>query len=196
LRAQLGIEREAGPVILTVGRLIPKKQPLREAFRQVRASRRCTLFVVGSGQFEHELRQKVAAEGIPDVVFAGFLDQTQVARAYAAADVFALSSSHDETWGLVVNEAMNFGLPIVVSDRVGCGADLVENRRNGFIVPWRDREALARALQTLVESAALRQRFGQASIEVISPWTYDRAAAGLCHAVAAAVGAERWSHAG
>lgn len=116
LRAEPGIEREAGPVILTVGRLIPKKQPLHlfEAFRQVRANRRCTLLVVGSGPLEHELRQKVAAEGIADVVFAGFLDQTQIARAYVVADVFALVSSHDETWGLVVNEPMNFGLPIIV----------------------------------------------------------------------------------
>ncbi len=198
LRAELGIEREAGPVILTLGRLIPKKQPLHllDAFRQVRANRRCTLLVVGSGLLEQELRQKVDAERIPDVVFAGFLDQTEIARAYVAADAFALVSSHDETWGLVVNEAMNFGLPVVVSDKVGCAADLVVDGRNGFVVPSRDREALAHAFQKLVESAELRQRFGQASIDIVSQWTYDRTAAALCDAVAAAVGAERWSHAG
>ncbi len=194
LRAELGIEREAGPVILTVGRLIPKKQPvhLLEAFRQVRANRRCTLLVVGSGPLEHELRQKVAAEGISDVVFAGFLDQTQVARAYVAADVFALVSSH-EPWGLVVNEAMNFGLPVVVSDKVGCAADLVVDGRNGLVVPHDDLEALIAALDRLVASGDLRMRLGEASRQMISPRTYDVTAAGLVAAVRAAVGESRWA---
>jgi glycosyltransferase involved in cell wall biosynthesis len=132
---------------------------------------------------------------VPDVVPAGFLDQAGIQRAHACAVGFVVST-HDETWGLVINEAMNFGLPVVATDWVGCTADLVVDGRNGFVVPSRDREALARALQTLVDSAELRQRFGQASIEVISQWTYDRTAAGLCHAVAAAVGAERWRLAG
>ena len=65
VRAELGIDRETGPVILTVGRLIPMKQPLHllEAFRRVRANQRCTLLVVGSGQLEHELRRQVVAHG-------------------------------------------------------------------------------------------------------------------------------------
>jgi len=195
LRAELGIEHEAGPVILTVGRLIPTKQPLHllEAFRQVRANRRCTLFVVGSGPLEHELCQKVAAEAIPDVRFAGFLDQTQVARAYVAADVFALVSSHDETWGLVVNEAMNFGLPIVVSHRVGSGADRAQSGHNGFVVPHDDLDALIATLDRLVVSGDLRTRLGEASQEMISSWTYDVTAAGLVAAVRAAVGESRWA---
>jgi glycosyltransferase involved in cell wall biosynthesis len=124
---------------------------------------------------------------------AGFLDQTQVSRAYVAADVFALVSSHDETWGLVVNEAMNFGLPIVVSDRVGSGADLVQSGHNGFVVPHDDLDALIAALDRLVVSGDLRRRLGEASREMISAWTYDVTAAGLVAAVRAAVGESRWA---
>jgi glycosyltransferase involved in cell wall biosynthesis len=197
LRAELGIDPGKGPVILTVGRLIPKKQPLHllEAFRQVRANHQCTLLVVGSGPLERELRQTVASEAIPDVVFAGFLDQTEIARAYVAADVFALVSSHDETWGLVVNEAMNFGLPIVVSDRVGSGTDLVRSGHNGFVVPHHDLGALVAALDRLVLSRDLRIRFGETSRHMISPWTYDVTSAGVIAAVRTAVGESRWAFA-
>ena len=194
LRSEFGFSDQAVPVILTVCRLIPRKQVLHllEAFAEVRAERRCGLLIVGSGQLERELRRRIAAEQIPDVVLAGFLDQTQVPRAYAAADIFALVSSRDP-WGLVVNEAMNFGLPIVSSDKVGSAADLVESSRNGYVVPSGDRDALASALRTLVDSRELRQRYGRASLEIIQPWHYDRVAAGVCEAVAAAVGADRWN---
>jgi glycosyltransferase involved in cell wall biosynthesis len=139
------------------------------------------------------MRRAVAAERIPDVVFAGFLDQTRVARAYACGDVFALVSSHDETWGLVVNEAMNFGLPIVVSNRVGSASDLVHDGDNGFVVPYDDLDALALALDRLVASKDLRTRFGAASREIVASLTYEVAAAGLLAGVRAAVGEVRWS---
>ena len=105
LREQFGIAEAGGAVILTVSRLIPKKQPLLllEAFRRVRARRRCTLLVVGSGELEGEMRRRVREQQIPDVVFAGFLNRSEVASAYAVADVFALASREHETWGLVVN---------------------------------------------------------------------------------------------
>jgi glycosyltransferase involved in cell wall biosynthesis len=194
LRAEFGLPTE-GPVILSVGRLVEKKQPLLllRAFGRVRRERRCSLLVVGTGPLKQEMRLAVAAESIPDVVFAGFLDQTQVARAYAIGDLFALISSHDETWGLVVNEAMNFGLPVVVSDRVGSAVDLVRSGQNGFVVPHDDLDALTAALHRLVASEDLRTRFGAASRAKIAPLTYDVAANSLVSAVRAAVGESRWT---
>jgi glycosyltransferase involved in cell wall biosynthesis len=194
LRAEFGLPAH-GPVILSVGRLIEKKQPLHllRAFQCVRSERRCSLLVVGSGPLESEMRRVVTAERIPDVVFAGFLDQTEVHRAYACGDVFALVSSHDETWGVVVNEAMNFGLPIVVSDRVGSGSDLVQSDNNGFIIPHDDLEALTSALHRLIVSEDLRRQFGAASRAKVAPLTYDAAATGLAAAVRAAVGEPRWT---
>jgi glycosyltransferase involved in cell wall biosynthesis len=194
LRAAFGLPAQ-GPVILSVGRLVEKKQPLRllRAFQRIRSERQCALLVVGSGPLEQEMKRVAAAERLRNVVFAGFLDQTQVWRAYACGDVFALVSSHDETWGVVVNEAMNFGLPIIVSDRVGSAADLVRSGDNGFVVPWDDGDALTSALQRLIESDALRTAFGIASRQRIEPVTYEAAASGLIEAVRASVGEARWA---
>ncbi len=88
---------------------------------------------------------------------------------------------------MVVNEAMNFGLPIVVSDRVGCGPDLVRSGHNGYVVRHRDEGALAEAICTLVADAELRARMGQQSLRIIRDWGQERCAEGIvkaCQSVA------------
>jgi glycosyltransferase involved in cell wall biosynthesis len=193
LRRSFGLD-PTKPVILSVSRLIEKKQPLMllEAFRNLRAIREASLLIVGSGPLEHELRRTIASQRIPDVRLAGFLDQNEVTRAYAAADVFVLAST-DEPWGLVVNEAMNFGLPIVVTDRVGCGTDLLADGENGFVVPSHDRQLLTNRLLALAAFEQLRRAFGSASLQKIKAWNYDAAAEGV---VAAALTSVRDGSAG
>lgn len=189
LQTEFGILPDRTPVVLTVSRLVRSKQTARllAAFQRVRAQRACTLMVVGAGECEPELKATVEREGIPDVVFTGFMDQAAIPKAYACADVFALVSGVHETWGLVVNEAMNFGLPIVVSDKVGCAADLVHSGRNGFIVDSHDDAGLTERLGKLVSDLATRERFGAASREMVSGWSYDEAAQGVLRAAAQAV---------
>jgi glycosyltransferase involved in cell wall biosynthesis len=193
IRQQFGLGNK--PVILTVCRLIPKKQPLAllEAFRRLRADWDCALLIIGSGVLEEAMRHKVAIERIPDVVFGGFLNRSEIARAYTAADIFTLASKEHETWGLVVNEAMNFALPVVVSNKVGCAADLVREGENGFVVAADDPQSLADRLSLLVGSSNLRRRFGAASHDLIRGWSYEVAADGLLQAIAHAVGPERWA---
>jgi glycosyltransferase involved in cell wall biosynthesis len=188
LRSAFGLDAEK-PVILTVCRFVSQKQPLLliEAFRRVRREREASLLLVGSGPLEAEMRRVVEAAAIPDVAFAGFLSQTQIARAYAAADVFVLAST-SETWGLVVNEAMNFRLPIVVTDGVGSAADLVVPGENGFVVSRESPDALFEAMRRLIESADLRRSFGSASERRIGDWNYDAAAEGVVAAVLASTG--------
>jgi glycosyltransferase involved in cell wall biosynthesis len=143
--------------------------------------------IVGAGELEPELRAQVARDAIPDVSFTGFLSRAEIARAYAAADVFALASREHETWGFVVNEAMSFGLPVLASDKVGCAADLVLNGETGLVAPHDDVAAFASALERLVESAPLRSRLGRAGRERIGRWSYDAAATAIVEAVARAV---------
>lgn len=194
LRRRFGIREDSGPVILTVARIIPVKQPLMllEAFQILRSSRRCTLLIVGSGELEGAIRAQVRKHRIPDVVMPGFVNQSEIAQAYACGDIFALPSS-SETWGLSVNEAMNFGLPVVVSDKVGCAVDLVRDGENGYVIPFHSPEVLADRLARLVDSAEMRRRFGQASIDRVQGWNYDVAAAGVRNAIADAVGCDRWA---
>ena len=88
---------------------------------------------------------------------------------------------------------MNFGLPVIVSDKVGCAVDLVRDGENGYVIPFQSPEALADRLSRLVDSAEMRRRFGQASIARVQNWNYDVAADGVRNAIADAVGHDRWA---
>jgi glycosyltransferase involved in cell wall biosynthesis len=126
----------------------------------------------------------VAAEGLP-VSFAGFLNQSQIAAAYAATDCLVLASDHGETWGLVVNEAMACGLPAVVSDLVGCAEDLVEPGVTGLCYPCGDTAALATCLAAMARDPAAAARMGQAAREQVErEFTIEAAAAGIRAALA------------
>jgi glycosyltransferase involved in cell wall biosynthesis len=178
LRLSFGVTDDA-PVVLFVGKFDPQKNVRRllEAFEVVRREQDAWLLLVGDGVMAREIRAQAAER----VLTPGFLNQSEVTRAYAAADILALPSAA-ETWGLVVNEAMNFGLPVVVSDRVGCGRDLVRDGANGFVVPHDDVAELARALEALVGDADLRRRMGASSRKLVSQYTITACADGIVHA--------------
>ena len=147
LRAEFGIPADAGPVILSVVATRSEEAAASCCSTPSAAfahEHRCTLLIVGSGPMRgRDATASYVRHALPDVVFAGFLNQSEISRAYAAADIFALASGWHETWGLVVNEAMNFGLPVVVSDKVGCAADLVRHGENGYVFPHDRPEELA-----------------------------------------------------
>jgi glycosyltransferase involved in cell wall biosynthesis len=98
------------------------------------------------------------------------MDRSTLARYYAAADIFVLPS-RSETWGLVINEAMEFGLPIVTTSAVGAAADLVAPGTNGLVVPPDDSNALAGALEQLVCDPGLRRAMGERSRKCVAQHT-------------------------
>ena len=183
-RRQLGIP-EAHRVILFAGKLEPKKRPLDllEAFRAAGLSDASLLFV-GAGELEGELRE--AARNVGHVHFAPFQNQTEMPRVYAAADVFVLPSyGATETWGLAVNEAMCLGRAVIVSDHVGCAADLVEPGVNGLVFPAGDVKALAAALGEALSDDARLRRWGEAGREKVKDFDYGRVTGGLLEALRA-----------
>jgi glycosyltransferase involved in cell wall biosynthesis len=103
--------------------------------------------------------------------FLGFQQPAAMPKIFAAVDIFVLPSRHDG-WGVVVNEALGAGLPIIVSDRVGA-RDLVENGCNGFITNSGDPAGLANALLKLAQSSTLRESFGRSSAERAAQWDVD-----------------------
>jgi glycosyltransferase involved in cell wall biosynthesis len=129
-------------VVLFAGKLEDQKRPL-DAVRAAAAAQ-ATLLVAGAGPLETMVREEAARTGA-QVRLAGFLNQSQMPEAYAAADCLVLPSRR-ETWGLVVNEALAIGLPCVVSDGCGCAPDLVDDA-TGAIFAMGDTADLARALQ-------------------------------------------------
>ena len=141
------------------------------------------------GQQQQRQPGRTAAAGLGNVRFAGFQGQQAMRRFYDLCDVFVLPSVH-EPWGLVVNEAMNLGRPVVVSDQVGSGYDLVRDGENGFVVPAGDASALATALSVILADPERARRMGRRSREIIDGWDFEadvhglRAALGLPPAAA------------
>jgi glycosyltransferase involved in cell wall biosynthesis len=187
LRARWGLPRDV-PVALFVGKLIPRKDPLT-LLRAVQAAaprQRFSLLFAGDGELRKDVEEKARTLGAGACAVTGFLNQTEIGAAYAAADLLVLPSRR-ETWGLVVNEAMNFGLPIIVSDRIGCGADLVRPGENGFVFPVGDELALSSGLAGL-SRPEVRRCHGEASRRLIEAWSPERSAAGVIEAAEAAFG--------
>lgn len=187
-RTSLGI-RDSRPTILYASKFEERKRPhdLLEAFARLRAEgHEAALVMVGSGLLEESLRAKVAGLGLTaHVVFPGFVNQSELPNIYAACDVFVLPSEN-EPWGLVVNEAMCAGLPIVLSEEIGCAEDLVQTGVNGATFKARDVAGLADALRPILVDSDLRSRYGSASRDRISRWSYRECGSGLRRAIESA----------
>lgn len=174
------------PLILFASKLIPRKHP-NTVVSAVAALRQrgveCALLVVGAGELEQELRSTAAALGTGVVNFSGFVNQTELPRVYGAADVFVLPAA-SEPWGLVVNEVMCAGLPVILSDSMGCAPDLVREGVNGYLVPSGDANALVKALEPLLADEGLRRTMGQKSREIIQGWGFAQCLSALREALA------------
>ena len=160
IRASWGLP-ENHVVFLFAGKFIARKRPVDFVEAIHRAASRgvpvCGL-MVGDGPLRADCEREAARLDAP-VRFAGFLNQTAILQAYASADVLVLPSS-SETWGLVVNEAMICGLPCMVSDRVGCGPDLVRSGETGWVFPAEDVSRLADAMEDAARERAATTAMG------------------------------------
>jgi len=188
LKAELGLQSRR--VVLFAGKLIPKKQPreLLAAFLALPDSDWALVFV-GNGEELAPMRALAASSPGHPVRFLPFANQSEMPVRYLLADVFALPSrGPGETWGLAVNEAMHLGVPCLVSDRVGCQQDLVQDGETGWVfstnVPGALGAALARAIST---NAAGMDRLRKGVARRIAGYTYATAAAGLATALSAAL---------
>ena len=141
-------------VALFAGKLVSFKRPLdliAAAGRLAAMGEELTVLVAGAGQLEGEVAAAAKLAGVGHVAL-GFCNQSQMPAAYAAADFLVLPSSPRETWGLVANEALACGKPIVVSDACGCALDLAADETAGRTYPVGDIEALAAAIIQLIHA--------------------------------------------
>jgi glycosyltransferase involved in cell wall biosynthesis len=170
LRAALGVTEEE-VVVLTVARLAPEKG-LDTLIRAVAAvgDPRLVLALAGSGPEAERLGALAASLGVR-LVLVGDVAWDRIVETYAAADVFALLSRW-EPWGVVVNEAAACGLPLVLSDQVGAGADLLRDGDNGVLVPVGDVAVAAAALRRYLDPSA-RASAGRRSRELVASWGYE-----------------------
>ena len=180
------------PTFTFVGRITEEKglDVLMEASARVGGSHQ--IVVAGTGPLLEPTRNRASSLGISERVrFVGHVDQADLPALLYASDVLVLPSVSTrrvrETWGLVVNEAMNCSLPVVATDAVGAAAGgLVVHQNTGLVVPERDADALALALEELAGDEPKRRRLGKSASARVLAWNYVAAADAFDAALAAA----------
>ena len=144
---------------------------------------RITLVVVGEGPDRDRVEEGIARHECRDVRLVGALEHEELARFYAAADVLVVPSRSDP-WGFVLNEAMEFGLPIMATDAVGAGADLIVDGGNGRRIPVGDAEGFAEGIEWLLVDEARLAEQREASRRRIEAQSPEAWATGVLAAVA------------
>lgn len=164
-----------------VGRLSPEKNvgSLVRAFNKLKEGDLTAtdwgLLLVGDGPQRLELTNLCTKLKVTDVHFIGGKKWQEVSEFYAVCDVMVLPST-SEPWGLVVNEAMVCGLPVLVSDRCGAAYDLVKEDENGFIFDPFNVEELAELMKYFVVNSERIAEMGKRSVEIVAEYTPERAA--------------------
>lgn len=198
-RRELGLE-PGRPVILFAAKFIPVKAPgdllaaYQLAWIQAPNSdreKKPYLLFVGDGPLRGELEARAGTLKGTDVRFLGFRNQSQLPAFYDLCDVFVLPS-HFEPWGLVNNEVMNAGKPVMASDRVGAAPDMVQPGVNGWVFEHGNVAMLADCLRQAFKEVDL-PRMGKRSLEIVSLWDYGADLTGLKAALTAV--RERQGHA-
>lgn len=174
LKKDFGISSDK-TVILCAGKLIGKKRPIDvlKAYSMVKGGNKALVFM-GDGPLKKEIWKFVEENGLSDVHITGFIDPLEIKKFYAMADIFVLPSGAGETWGLVVNEAMCFGLPVIVSDIAGSAPDLVKNGVNGYVFPVGNIEELFSKIKELAENPRKAEAFGEKSLEIVKKYDFKK----------------------
>ena len=158
-------------VIVVVGRFIYVKgfDVLLEALKSVDKS--IGVYFVG-GIPTDEYIKKVEECHLSSVHFIGFKSKEELKKYYDCADLFVLPTRED-IWGLVINEAMARGLPVITTERCIAGVELVKNDENGYIVPVDDAVSLSEKIVAVFENEERRKSFGRKAIEKIQWYTFE-----------------------
>jgi glycosyltransferase involved in cell wall biosynthesis len=171
--------------LLFVGRLVPEKgiQDLLQAYDALDDSLKSelSLVIVGDGPLRHSLQLRASRLMQGSVKITGFVQRDELAAYYALAEMFVFPT-YTDTWGLVVNEAMACGLPIIASSAAGCVADLVIDGWNGRVIKPGHISELTSSIVHLAMDSQLRARMACRSREIISRYSPESCAEGMAMA--------------
>lgn len=176
---------------LFCGRLVKEKGifDLLQAYENLAPEirRDVGLVFLGDGRGRNELQHRARQVAPGNILFAGFAQRDQLAAYYALAETFVFPT-HTDPWGLVVNEAMACGLPVISSDAAGCSADLVSDGSNGFRFDAGNVGALSTAMDRLARNPALRAQMAQRSLERIALYSPEAWANGVANMLSVRTG--------
>ena len=132
----------------------------------------CLIFA-GDGEESSTLRKRIIDLKLEKKVkLIGFINQSEIRKYYSIADLLVLPSNL-ETYGLVINEAMNASTAIIASDKVGAASDLVWDEVNGFIFQSENLGSLIQVLKKALSSREKLRKMGKQSLRIISKWNYE-----------------------
>ena len=176
--------------LLFSGKLIPRKAPLTllDALERTPSRDKLALIVLGDGELRREFEARARPLLGERLILPGFVNQSQLGRYFRAADSLVLPSLH-ETWGLVVNEAMHYGLPVLVSDGVGCHFDLVQEGVTGHVHRVGDAAQLAEHIARLSQDPARTRHMGAQAERLVSRYRMQRSLGGVLRALGLREGA-------
>lgn len=165
------------PFFVACGRFIRKKnlEVLVRAYAAYRREHRSPwrLVLAGDGPQRSALEALITTLGVDGVTITGFRQIDELPAYYGLAGAFVHPAVNDQ-WGLVVNEAMASGLPVLVSQTTGCAHDLVKEGRNGFTFAYDDLESLTHLLRKMSSEDIDRTKMGRLSQQIIADWSLDR----------------------
>jgi glycosyltransferase involved in cell wall biosynthesis len=190
MRRALNIDEEQKALLFS-GKLSHRKGPdlILKAVKLLsqEIGEKVVVIFLGNGQLIDGLKRLAYESPQVKVVFPGFKNQTQLSPYYHAADLLILPSRENETWGLVVNEALHHGLPCIVSDAVGCSPDLIEQGVTGMVFETGSSQSLASVLQQAFELIG-RDDVRQNCRQKVSRYSVKNAARGIAEAYWQVVG--------
>jgi glycosyltransferase involved in cell wall biosynthesis len=178
MRTRLGIRPDQTAFVFSA-KFVARKDPmtLLRAMDRMRHRDRAAAIFLGHGELREEMERFVREHSL-DVHFAGFVNQTELPKYYAAGDVFVLPSTY-EPRGAVINEAMACGLPVIATDACGSIGDIVLDGKNALLYSSGDVAALASHLDRLAEDPELRALMAAQSHQIIAGWTHERGVEGV-----------------
>lgn len=176
-RKSLGINNDDF-VVLFSARFTQRKRPfdLIKAFSKVDCSKKRLLFV-GNGPLLNEMKEMVENLNL-DAIFVGWKNQSEISLMYSIANVAVVISEYDPS-PKAMNEAMNFSLPIIVTNEVGTSSDLVKDGENGYIINLGDIEELTKKLSLLANDKPFTIKMGKKSQYIINDWNYKKNSEGM-----------------
>lgn len=170
LKEELGICEKT--MVLSVGQFIHRKgfDVLLKACADI--GEETGVYIVG-GTPVPEYLQIIQDLNLKNIHFLPFKLKKELEKYFMAADLFVLPTRED-IWGLVVNEAMAFGLPIITTDKCGAGLELITDCENGFIVPVENPNVLLERINEILKNDLLRQRMVECNLKKISQYTIEK----------------------
>lgn len=178
-----------GTVLLFSGQLIKRKgiDLLFNAYEKIPDKLETTLLIMGNGPLENELKKLAKNKGLKNVKFVGFKDEYEKWIYYLASDIYVMPTRED-VWGLVVNEALLAGLPVICSKYAGAATDLVADGRSGFIIDPFDTNQFTNRLTRTIENKDMLSSMQHKSYEIISDYSIENSAQGFIDAIEAGLG--------